>query len=191
MTRLDWAVDHAGFTVPDLDEAVEFFCAAFGCELVLRAGPYDSVGYIWPGEPEAEPATLRLALLRHGAHNLELLEYRGCAAQLSAPPRPSEPGSGHIAFYVDDVSAALEELGALPGVRILGPVITEQEGPLTGLDWVYVLTPWGMLVELIRWPLGMPYERTTSSRLAAPPMLVRQKARGARGSGADIEAGFG
>src|SRR5581483_995903 len=71
------SIDHVGFTVPDLDEAVEFFCDVLGCELVLREGTYDNCGYVWPGESEPERATVRLAILRHGdSHNVELLEYR-------------------------------------------------------------------------------------------------------------------
>jgi catechol 2,3-dioxygenase-like lactoylglutathione lyase family enzyme len=169
VTAVTWAVDHIGFAVPDLDEAVEFFCGAFGCELVLRAGPYDTVGYRWPGESAPEKASLRLAFLRHGDHNVELLEYRDCRSSPRAElPRPSEQGAAHIAFFVDDVHAAVEDLRSWAGVEILSDVITEADGPLAGLEWVYVRTPWGMVVELIRWPLHMPYEQTTSARLAGP-----------------------
>lgn len=172
MTHVARAIDHAGFTVPDLDKAIDFFVDAFGCQVVLRCGPYDNVGYVWPGETEAEPGSLRLAILRHGSHNVELLEYRDCTScRLREPPRPAELGSGHIAFYVDDIVGAVDELRARPGVRILGEIATEEEGPLKGLAWVYLLTSWGMLIELIRWPLGMPYEQTTTARLANPPAL--------------------
>jgi catechol 2,3-dioxygenase-like lactoylglutathione lyase family enzyme len=170
-----WAVDHVGFTVPDLDVALELFCDVLGCELVLRGGPYDDAGYVWPGEKTPERRSLRLAILRHGeAHNIELLEYRDPGARNGAPEpaeamRPSQGGHAHIAFYVSDVNAAVAELRARAGVELLGAVTTEQDGPLQGLEWVYVLLPWGMVIELIRWPPGMPYERTTSARMAPPP----------------------
>lgn len=148
-----WAVDHAGFTVPDLDAAVDFFCDAFGCELVLRLGPYDDVGYVWPGEERAERATLRLAVVRLGEHNIELLEYgRRDAAGPDDLPRQSELGAGHIALSVDDIAGAVEELRERDGVEILGEVIEETDGPMAGAEWVYVLTPVGLVVELIRWP---------------------------------------
>lgn len=179
MTDAIWAIDHVGFTVPDLEQAVGFFVDAFGCELVLECGPYDSVGYVWPDEEQPEPGSLRLAILRHGSHNLELLEYRNCASsRLREPPRPAEIGSAHLALYVENIVTATEELRARPGVRILGEIITEEDGPMKGLDWVYVLTPWGMQLELIRWPLGMPYEQATTSRLAPPPVLQPGQARG-------------
>jgi catechol 2,3-dioxygenase-like lactoylglutathione lyase family enzyme len=171
---IEWAVDHAGFTVPDLDEAVAFFCDAFGCELVCQAGPYDSVGYVWPGDESDEQATLRLALLRHREyHNIELLEYRKAGSTETPPMRPSTVGNGHLAFYVDDVQGAADELARRPRVQLLGAVIRENDGPLAGLEWVYVMLPWGMVIELLRWPRGMPYERSTSARLSEPPALRR------------------
>lgn len=179
MGNVTWAVDHSGFSVPDLDEAIDLFVDVFGCEVVVECGPYDDVGFVWPGEPAAERGSLRLAILRQGSHNIELLEYRDCeSCRLSEPPRPTEVGSGHIAFYVDDIAGAVDELRVRPGMRILGEIITEKNGPLKGLDWVYVLTPWGMLIELIRWPLGMPYQRTTTARLASPPVLQNVRSGG-------------
>ncbi len=172
MSHVRWAVDHPGFTVPDLEQAIDFFRDVFGCELVFRAGPYEHVGYRWPGESQPESATLTLAILRLGeAHNIELLEFADCASNpRRGPARPSELYAGHLAMYVDDVGAAVEDLRA-HGAQILGEVIEESDGPLTGLEWVYTLTPWGMVIELIRWPRGMPYERTTTARLAEPPAL--------------------
>jgi catechol 2,3-dioxygenase-like lactoylglutathione lyase family enzyme len=175
-----WALDHAGFTVPDLDQAVAFFCEVFGFELVCEAGPYNGVGYVWPGEQNAEEATLRLALLRLGEHhNVELLEYRKPGQPEPEPMRPSTVGNGHLALYVTDIEGALEDLRARDGVRALGEVIRESDGPLAGLEWVYAMLPWGMVVELIRWPLGMPYERSTSARLASPPALRTTEPRSA------------
>jgi hypothetical protein len=85
-------------------------------------------------------------------------------------PRPSERGAGHLAFYVDDIQSALDELSARDGVQVLGAIETET-GAMAGLKWVYVMTPWGMVLELINWPLGMPYEETTAIRLVPPPVV--------------------
>ncbi len=169
---MQFVIDHVGFNVPDLDEAVEFFCNALGCELVLEDGPADNCGYLWPGETEPERAKVRWAVLRHGeSHNIELLEY--LEPELGTrfdPPRPSERGAGHLAIYVDDIDAAVRELSAWRGVEVLGAVGTET-GLMAGLRWVYLMTPWGMVVELVNWPKGMPYEETTSARLVPPPGL--------------------
>lgn len=168
------SIDHVGITVPDLDEAIDFFVDAFGCEVVFRAGPYENVGYVWPGESEPEVVTVRLAVLTHGgAHNLEFLEYRPAGERHEwKPGRPSQPGGFHLAFWVEDARAALECLRAIDGVQVMGEVEAEQGGPIDGLDWVYLLTPWGMAIELLNWEPGrLPYEQQTSARMIPPAHL--------------------
>jgi catechol 2,3-dioxygenase-like lactoylglutathione lyase family enzyme len=177
--QINYAVDHVGFTVPDLDSAVAFFCDAFGAEVALRAGPYDNVGYRWPDESEPESATLRLAILRLGDRNIELLEYADCASSpRDEAPRPSEQGAGHLALYVDDIHGAARELAGRGGCQVLGEVVTEQDGPLAGLAWVYVLTPFRLVIELIRWRPGMPYEQVAAVRLAGPPVFASEPESG-------------
>jgi len=170
---MNWAIDHIGFTVSNLDQAVDFFQDALNCEVVLRAGPYPDCGYIWPGEPSPEPATVNLAVLRYDdTHNIELLEYQNTRLdERPEPVRPCERGAAHFAIYVDDVPAALGRMLRHDGVRPLGAPMTEDGGPLEGLEWVYVATPWGLIIELLRWPLGMPYEQTTDARLIEPTGL--------------------
>ncbi|TQR82397.1 VOC family protein [Mycobacterium hodleri] len=168
------AVDHVGLTVPDLDQAVTFFTEAFGCEEIFRAGPYSDCGYFWPGEAQPEVATVRLAMLRHGGtHNVELLEYKD-RSRVDRPeaPRPTERGGAHLAFYVDDIHALVDALRQRNDVRFLGVVEREQGGPIDGLEWVYLLTSWGLVIELLRWEPGqLPYEVGTSARLIPPPWL--------------------
>jgi catechol 2,3-dioxygenase-like lactoylglutathione lyase family enzyme len=168
---MKWSFHHVGLAVPDLDQAVDFFQNALGCDVVMRSDPYENVGYVWPGEDSPEPATVRLAILTHGGtQNIELLEYRN---KPSGPeptaPRPSDRGTGHLCFDVEDVQAAVDHLMSWEGVQVLGAVDTETEGPLAGLDWVYLSTPWGLAIELVRWVPGLPYEQTTSARLVAAP----------------------
>ena len=85
------AVDHLGITVPDLDEAIEFFVDVFGFDVVLQAGPYDDFGYVWPGNDGPEKASLRLAVLKIGdSHNIELLEYTNRTGAEDRPaPQPA------------------------------------------------------------------------------------------------------
>nr|WP_067901736.1 glyoxalase/bleomycin resistance/dioxygenase family protein [Nocardia vaccinii] len=145
----------------------------FDCEIVFRAGLYENCGYIWPGEKEPENATVRLAVLNHGdTHNIELLEYTRPTTSDKQPPRPSEPGGAHIAFYVDEISSVFEQIKNRNDVRVLGSLEKEQGGPIDGADWAYLMTSWGLVVELIRWiPGRLPYEQNTSARLVPPPWL--------------------
>lgn len=166
------SIDHAGYTVPNLDEAVAFFVDVFGFEVVLHGGPYDDCGYVWPGETEPEKTVLRLAVLQLGGHaNIELLEYTGAAGTQSktAAPRPSQRGGAHLALYVEDIYDVERELRARNDVQFMAGVEVENGGPIDGTDWAYLLTSWGMVIELIRWRPGLPYERTTSARFAPPP----------------------
>lgn len=135
---------------------------------MLRTGPDPDVGYIWPGESEAEVATVRLAVVTHASrHNIELLEYTNSKSPSSAAaPRPSQRGGCHLAFHVEDVQAAVDHLAQFDGVRVLGRPVIEQGGAVEGLEWVYILTPWCMAIELLHWEPGLPYESTTEARMA-------------------------
>lgn len=169
------SVDHVGLTVPDLEVAIDFFVEALGAEVVLRAGPYDDCGYVWPGESRPERMTVRLAVLSHsGTHNIELLEYANRERPSSTtPPEPADPGGAHLAFFVEDLEGVAGRLAARDDVRVLAPVDTERGGPLGGLEWSYFLTSWGLVVELVRWAPGvLPYERTTDARLVPPRWLA-------------------
>jgi catechol 2,3-dioxygenase-like lactoylglutathione lyase family enzyme len=169
------SLDHSGYTVPNLDEAVSFFVDVFGFEVVLNGGPYENCGYIWPGETEPEKATLRLAVLQLGGHaNIELLEYTGTPKIRgnTDAPRPSEPGGAHLAFYVENIYDAESDLRDRDDVTFLAGVEVEQGGPIDGTAWAYLMTSWGLVIELIRWNPGLPYERSTSARLVSPPWFT-------------------
>jgi catechol 2,3-dioxygenase-like lactoylglutathione lyase family enzyme len=72
-----------------------------------------------------------------------------------------------LAFYVDDFDAALAYLRKL-GVRLLGEPTVRTTGPNAGLTWIYFLTPWGMQLELVSFPHGKGYERTSRVKLWHP-----------------------
>ncbi|HEV7185327.1 MAG: VOC family protein [Actinomycetales bacterium] len=165
------AVDHVGLSVPNLEQAIDFFVSAFGCKVVFHAGPYDDLGFTWPGDDGPENTTMRLAMLRMGdSDNIEILEYTRQDAPNDPPaPRVSQPGGMHLCFYVEDIYEAEKELRKRDDIRWLNAVSKEEGGPLDGLDWSYFLTDWGLVIELIRWPEGLPYEQSTSERLVSPP----------------------
>lgn len=53
-------------------------------------------------------------------------------------------------------------------VRIQVEPVAMQEGPNSGLTWVYFLTPWGMQLELVIFPKGMPINNATTRHLWRP-----------------------
>ncbi|MDF2896729.1 MAG: hypothetical protein K0Q46_3515 [Rhodococcus erythropolis] len=169
MINVKRAFDHVGMAVPDLEQAVDFFVDALGFDVVITAGPYDDFGYIWPGEKSPEPGTLRQANLVLGdSFNLELLEYTNRTAELpNAAPRPADPGGWHLCLHVDDIETAGAELAAREDTESISKIIREEDD-MDGLQWAYFRTDWGLVLELIQWHPGMPYERKTPHRMALP-----------------------
>ena len=162
--------DHIGFTVPDLDEAVDFFVNVIGCEPFYDLGPFQFDDDDWmERQLNVHPRTVmrRLKFLRckHGS-NFEIFEYEA-PDQNTAQPKNSDIGGHHLAFYVDDMDAAIAYLKE-KGVRILGEPVIRTEGPSAGQTWLYFLAPWGMQLELVCFPDGKGYEKETPKRLWHP-----------------------
>ena len=161
--------DHIGFTVPNLEEAVAFFVDVLGCEPFHYLGPFQSDGDWMQTHLNVHPRTVmkRLRFLRckNGA-NFEIFEYES-PDQRREQPKNSDVGGHHLAFYVDDIHAAIKYLKD-KGVRILGEPTVRDSGPHAGQTWIYFLTPWGMQLELVSFPNGKGYERETTKRLWHP-----------------------
>lgn len=148
--------DHFGFTVPDIEAATRFFVDVIGCTLVYEIGPFQA-GDDWMRRqlgvhPRAVIKSLRMLRCRTGA-NFELFEYE-LAGAAEVPPKNSDVGGHHLAFYVDDIAAAVDYLRA-QGCEVQGEVVTMTDGPSGRLFWVYFLSPWGMQLELVSYPQGM------------------------------------
>ena len=161
--------DHIGFTVPDLQAAVDFFVSVIGCEAFHELGPFQSDAD-WMQthlnvHPRAVMKRLRFLRCRNGA-NFEIFEYDS-PDQNRQQPRNSDVGGHHLAFYVDDIDAAIAYLKS-KNVRILGEPTVRTEGPNAGQTWIYFLTPWGMQLELVSFPHGKGYEKETTARLWHP-----------------------
>lgn len=159
--------DHLGFTVPDLDQAVSFFQDVIGCEPFFALGPFSGGDSDWMNvhlnvDAKATIPALRTMRCGHGV-NLEIFTYTA-PEQQSSPPRNSDIGGHHLAFYVDDMAAAVAHLKE-KGVTMFGDPTSMTEGPSAGETWMYFLAPWGMTLELVSYPEGKAYEADTTSRL--------------------------
>ncbi len=162
--------DHVGFTVPDLGAAVAFFTDVMGCEAFYSLGPFSGGDSTWMQDhlnvdPKAEIPKLSLVRCGNGA-NLEIFQYTA-PDQKTVLPRNSDIGGHHIAFYVDDMTKAVDHLTS-KGVKVLGQPTTMTEGPSKGETWVYFLAPWGMQLELVSYPEGKAYEADFQNRLWDP-----------------------
>ena len=100
-------VDHAGITVPDIDQAIAWFHDVMGCETPLTFGPFS-------GQSGAIFSTsIRPAVDRGGSarplrpeRQHRALPVRRARPAPRRPPRNSDYAGHHIAFYVTDLVAA-------------------------------------------------------------------------------------
>ena len=161
---------HLGFTVPNAQEAVDFFVEVIGCEAFYTIGPFGPFEDNWmtANLNVHEDAVIKIAhLVRCGnGPALEIFEYTS-PDQAAAPPKNSDIGGHHLAFYVDDMDAAVAYLKE-KGVKVLGEPHTFTSTGMEGLTWVYFMAPWGMQLEIVSYPYGQGYERTTSRRMWDP-----------------------
>ena len=170
-------VDHVGFTVPDLNVAVDFFTRVLGCDLLYRTGAFfDPTGDWMSRHYGVHPrAKLESAMLRCGpVTNVELLAWDS-PGLASHPNEWAGIGAAHVAIYVDDLPGAAAYLAARRGVQILGrPVVVTGE-PNEGTEFLNVRLPWGMCLELVRRPALMPYCALTATRLYGPASDWREE----------------
>lgn len=161
-------VDHVGFTVPDLDEAIQFWTEVVGARLALRHGPYGS-GPDTPrqfGRP-ADSSVAGIAMMRLGATNIELLQFDSPSASTQRP-RPDEAGGHHIALYVDDLDGAVRA-AVSAGIKVFGepmPLPGPESGP--GARFIFLQTPWGLIVELVSYPQGKAFHAEDPDLLHDP-----------------------
>lgn len=160
--------EHVGFTVPDLAEAHRFFVDVIGCEHVYTLGPFQADDD-WMTEhlnvhPRSVMRELRFYRCAFGP-NFEVFQWEPADEQ-RPQPRNSDIGGHHLAFYVDDLDAAVAYLRG-HGVTILGDP-TASRGASEGQRWVYFLSPWGMQFELVSFPGGKAYESSADRVLWHP-----------------------
>jgi len=162
--------DHTGITVPDIKQATDFFVNVLGCKEAMSFGPFaDEKGNFMTQLVNVNPrATInKITLLRCGyGSNIELFQYTS-PDQKDMTPKNSDIGGYHIAFYVDDVKAAKDYLDSKGVKTFFGPFPVE-EGPAAGQTITYFLAPWGLQMEVISYPKGMAYEKTSPIKLWSP-----------------------
>src|SRR5689334_1643653 len=111
-------LDHVGYVVPDIEQAVAFFVDVLGFELLSLddpiAFPDDSFARWYRVHPRA---AARFAYLRYGNAVVEFTEW-DAPDQNTLVPSNSDLGGRHFAIAVRDVDAAMAYLTAQPGVMV-------------------------------------------------------------------------
>ena len=89
--------DHIGFTVPNLQQAVDFFVNVIGCEPFYELGPFSAADN-WMNEHlnvRHDAVMKRLKFLRcKSGSNFEIFEYQS-SDQNSQQPKNSDVGGHH------------------------------------------------------------------------------------------------
>lgn len=138
---------HTGITVRSLEASLHFYRDLLGLEEIFSWSP--RAPYIGEliGYPHVE---LSSAILRmpESDVSLELLEY-GKVDGVPIDSANGNPGTAHLAFFVDDVDALYKKLKAA-GVDSVSAPVTPTIGPNKGGRAVYMIDPDGVRVELIQ-----------------------------------------
>jgi catechol 2,3-dioxygenase-like lactoylglutathione lyase family enzyme len=154
-------MEHIGFTVPNLDEACDFFEKILGAKTLYTAATDFRVDDSdWMQEhlrvhPRSVIKEFRYMRVGNGT-NLEVFEYSS-PDQNDTPPKNSDIGGHHFAFYVDDMDAAIAFLKE-NNVEVLGEPTSYEEGPNIGLTWCYFMAPWGLQLEIVSAPKGTDFD---------------------------------
>ena len=163
-------MDHVGLTVPDIDEAVAWFQRVMGCSAPLTFGPFgDPTGTFMQDLLGVDPRAVieQITMVRCGrSANVELFEY-DAPDQNTTFPKNSDWAGHHVAFYVDDIDAAVAYMVAQGVPKLLGP-LPVTDGPAAGQTINYFRAPFGTYIELISYPNGMAYQVPSVKPLWSP-----------------------
>lgn len=163
-------VEHVSMTVPNIDEASKFFEEVMGCEVLFTCAPFSKETGVRMDEqinvhPDARAVEYRYIRCGNGV-NIELFQYTS-PDQKKVGPKNSDIGGHHLAFYVDDIHAAVKHLKS-HGIRVLDEPIVVKDGPTAGLSWIYFLAPWGMNLELVSCENGIAHDKSGRTLLWEP-----------------------
>jgi catechol 2,3-dioxygenase-like lactoylglutathione lyase family enzyme len=165
-------MDHVGITVPDINQAIEWYEDVLGAVAPLTFGPLPAGPFVASVVDVAHTASIdQITMLRIGhSANIELFRYTAPDGQRHTVPKNSDWSGHHVAFYVTDIAPAVEYM-VEKGVRRMpaGP-FTLTDGPAAGQTIQYFQTPWGSYIEFISYPNGMAYERPSVKSLWSPKL---------------------
>jgi catechol 2,3-dioxygenase-like lactoylglutathione lyase family enzyme len=141
-------VHHTGITVSDLERSIAFYHDVLGLDLATEPTPVFSGKELEEGLG-VPGASLKLAILKAGNAQVELLQYCSPASPIDIPMPQNSLGAQHVAFLVDDIRATVNELEG-KGIAFFSPINVVDEGPLAGWRWIYFSDPDGITLELVQ-----------------------------------------
>jgi len=139
---------HTNLVARDWRRLARFYQDAFGCvpvppERDLQGADMEA-GTGVPGA-HLQGMHLRLPGGSPEGPTLEIFHYAELADEV--PRVPNRPGFAHIAFAVDSVAEARDQVLSAGGSPV-GEIVTVTISPTTRVTWCYVRDPEGNIVEL-------------------------------------------
>ena len=142
-------VDHTGFTVSSLDEAVRLWTEALGFEFVGKGELAGDFAKTVTGVPTL---VLKVAKVKApDGYIVELLEFKSDKAEGRVPGSAGAISATHFAITVSDIQHALTRIEAA-GWKAKGTPSIIPSGGYKGRTAVYVSGPDGIIVELMQTP---------------------------------------
>jgi predicted enzyme related to lactoylglutathione lyase len=139
---------HTNLIAKDWQELAHFYQQVFGCEPVPPIRDFAAHRVeAGTGIPGAAIQGVHLRLPGHGASGptIEIFTY---SQQLPAmPTAANRPGFAHIAFAVEDVAEARDQVLASGGSSV-GEIVTVTTATGVSIQWCYVTDPEGNIIEL-------------------------------------------
>jgi catechol 2,3-dioxygenase-like lactoylglutathione lyase family enzyme len=135
------AVDHVGYVVTNLEQALRFFIDVLGFEDinrrgVLRADDSDRMTRLFGVHPRAVG---NYAFLAMDGRRVELLEWTS-PDQNETLPRNCDLGGRHIALAVSEIEEFLARIAREPGISVR---------ERNDLGFYYVGTPFGLEIQIV------------------------------------------
>jgi len=145
------AVDHVGFAVSSIDEAVRFWTEALGFTLERQA---EMGGDFLRQVTGVDDANVKTAIVKAPDGSVvELLQYANGRKNGIVPSSAGAIGAAHLALTIRDIHAALARVEAA-GWTAKGSPQPIPAGPRQGTLVAYVSGPDHLTIEFMQPPLG-------------------------------------
>lgn len=143
------AVDHTGFAVSSLDEAVRFWTGALGFTLERQSEMGGDFLHQVTGvdDPSAKTAIVKAP----NGYVVELLQYSKGRQNGAVPNSAGSIGASHLALTVKDIHSVIARVEAA-GWKAKGSPLPIPGGPRKGALVVYVSGPDNITIELMQPP---------------------------------------
>jgi catechol 2,3-dioxygenase-like lactoylglutathione lyase family enzyme len=140
---------HTSYSVSNMQRSLAFYRDLLGFEL-LHDRPEVTNRYFRTivGIPDCVVHAVLLQI-PGTTHTLELFEYKHPRGKRQKITTPNNPGSSHIAYFVDDLRSLYTRLKEA-GVEFFTEPVYLDEGPNEGGWAVYMKDPDGIIIELFQ-----------------------------------------